>query len=237
MAWDPNRGGLVYLGTDLGMLSSAAGGAAGTWVRPSAQGWTQRFSAAGPSWTTVDPALTAGVKGPPPEPYGTTTAVIQARSEPAVGYMGTAEGSLWRTNDGGQTWVRLRDMDGHNDLPGTWVTRVVVDPTEPDRAYALFADALPVQASMHLVGTSDGGATWRDLTGNLPSAPVNDVAVLPGGRLAAATDVGVFLGRGSRWLSTGSNLSVPVLDVRFDRDSNEITAATFGHGTQRVRLP
>ncbi|MGH2692162.1 MAG: WD40/YVTN/BNR-like repeat-containing protein [Actinomycetota bacterium] len=238
MAWD-NRSGLVYLGTDGGMLRSVANGATGTWVGASSQGWTQSFKESGPSWTTIDPALTEGTSGPPPEPYGTLTTVAEARSDPDVSYMGTAEGDLWRTEDRGGSWTPLRDGDKQNDLPGTWVTRVEVDPSDADVAYAVFSDARPTQESMRLVETRDGGSSWRDLTGNLPSAPVNDLLVLPGGGLAAGTDVGVFLsGQDGTWLSVGSNLPrVPVLEVRFHSATRTLTAATFGHGLQRVMLP
>ena len=237
MAWDPSRDGLVYLGTDGGMLRSVAGGATGTWVGASSQGWTQLFIESGPSWTTIDPALTEGPTGPPPEPYGTVTTAAEARSEDEVSYMGTAEGGLWRTEDRGVSWEPLRDGDGRNDLPGTWVTRVEVDPSDADVAYALFADARPTQESMRLAGTGDGGASWKDLTGNLPSAPVNDLLVLPDGSLVAATDVGVFLSaRDGEWRSVGSNLPrVPILEIRLHQGT--ITAATFGHGLMSVALP
>jgi hypothetical protein len=66
------------------------------------------------------------------------------------------------------------------------------------------------------------------------------VLVLPGNRLAVATDVGVFLSTdgGATWLTVGSNLpTVPILDIRYHQTTNTITAATFGHGIQRVTLP
>jgi hypothetical protein len=221
------------------MLRSVAGGANGSWVAASSQGWTQTSLQAGPSWSTIDPALGADAPGPPPKPYGTVTTTVEARSDPAVSYMGTAEGALWRTGDGAKSWDRLRDEDGRNDLPGTSVTRIEVDPADADVAYALFADERPTQESMRLVATDDGGSSWSDLTGNLPSAPINDLLVLPGGRLAAGTDVGVFLSQGDgRWLAVGANLPrVPVLDLRFGRGDGSLTAATFGHGLQRLTLP
>ena len=236
MAWDPSQTGLVYVGTDGGMLRSVASGRDGTWVSATSQGWTQHFSASGPSWSTIDPALTAGPSGPAPQPYGTVTTVVESRSDPDVSYMGTAEGALWRSTDAGGNWERLGT---EARLPGTWVTGIEVHPADPETAYAVFADPRAVQASMRVLGTSDAGSSWTELTGNLPSAPVNDLLALPGGALVAGTDVGVFISEDpGSWLSLGTGLpTVPVLDVRYRAAGRTITAATFGHGLQSLALP
>jgi hypothetical protein len=177
--------------------------------------------------------------------YGTITSVAAAKSNPNVIYVGTDDGLLWRTSDLGATWTRLEDPDDpdtaqdEDDLPGTWVTRVAIDPTNADVAYATFSGFRNADATPHVVKTTDGGATWSDISRNLPAAPVNEVIVLPGNRLAVASDVGVFLTAdgGTTWLTVGSNLpAVPVLDLRFHQATNTITAATFGHGIQRVAL-
>ncbi len=178
--------------------------------------------------------------------YGTITTVAAAKSNPNVLYVGTDDGLLWRTSDLGGTWTRLEDPDDpatpedENDLPGTWVTRVAIDPANADIAYATFSGFRNADSTPHVVKTTDGGQTWSNISGNLPAAPVNEVIVLPGGRLAVASDIGVFLTSdgGETWLTVGSNLPfVPVLDLRYHQATNTITAATFGHGIQRVTLP
>ncbi len=235
MAWDARDAGLVYLGTDVGMLRSVANAGSGSWVAASRQGWEQVFSASGPSWTTIDPALTAGPQEPPQEPYGTVTVVTPTRSDPDIVYMGTAEGALWRSTDHGETFDRLDDAQGL--LPDSWVTALVVDPNDPDRAHVVFSDAGGSQDPAQLITTTDGGSTWIDVTGDLPAAPVNDLVELPGDAVAVATDVGVFLrSSGGEWFSVGSGLpAVPVIDLRFREGS--LVASTFGHGLQEVDLP
>ena len=39
--------------------------------------------------------------------------------------------------------------------------------------------------------STDGGSTWRNVTGNLPDAPGDGLAIV-GNHLVLATDVGVF---------------------------------------------
>ncbi len=50
----------------------------------------------------------------------------------------------------------------------------------------------------------------------------------------------MFLSRdgGATWLRVGEGLPLaPVLDLRYHAGTNTITAATFGHGIQRIALP
>jgi hypothetical protein len=181
--------------------------------------------------------------------FGTITTLAAAKSDPNVLYVGTDDGLLWRTSNQGGEWTLLTDLDedgdgpdeaGENGLPNEWVTRVAIDPTDADVAYATFSRFRKGDDAALVVKTTDGGATWTDISGNLPAAPVIDVIVLPEDRLAVATDVGVFLTAdgGTTWLAVGSNLpAVPVLDIRYHEPTNTITAATFGHGIQRVTLP
>jgi hypothetical protein len=126
---------------------------------------------------------------------------------------------------------------------------VAVDPANPDVAYASFSGFRGGDNAPHVVRTTDGGATWSDVSGDLPDAPVNEILALPGGRLVVGTDVGVFLSEdadtvqvtdttSASWLAVGSGLpAVPILDLRHHKGTNTLTAATFGHGIQRVTLP
>jgi photosystem II stability/assembly factor-like uncharacterized protein len=89
------------------------------------------------------------------------------------------------------------------------------------------------------VRSTDFGRTWKDISGNLPAAPVNELVVRPDRSLVVGTDVGVFVSRdgGRRWLAAGAGLPVvPVLDLDVS-PSGLVTAATFGHGIMRVQLP
>ncbi len=68
---------------------------------------------------------------------------------------------------------------------------------------------------------------------------MNEIVVI-GKSLAIGTDVGVFVSSaaGGRWFSLGTNLpAVPVFDLRHHAGTKTLTAATFGHGIQRVELP
>jgi photosystem II stability/assembly factor-like uncharacterized protein len=204
------------------------------------------FTAISPDLTTdpeqLDPA--AGYRI-----YGTITALAVAKSNANVIYVGTDDGLTWKTDDRGGNWTLLTDLDedgdgpdvaGTNGLPNEWVTRIAVDPADANAVYATFSEFRKGSNAARVVKSTDGGQTWASISGNLPAAPVNEIVVLPGGKLAVGTDVGVFLSSdgGATWLTVGENLpTVPVFDLRYHQGTNTLTAATFGHGIQRVALP
>jgi photosystem II stability/assembly factor-like uncharacterized protein len=173
----------------------------------------------------------------PDDPYaiGTVTTVAAARTAPNVLYAGTDDGRVWFTRDGGGSWTRSTDPD----LPDRWVTRIVVDPADADVAYVAFSGFRNDDRTPYVLVTADGGTSWRDVTGNLPQAPVNVVGLSRAG-LVVGTDLGVFLSRdgGATWLRLGRGLPrAPVLDIRVHEPSRTLYAATFGRGVWKVRLP
>ena len=52
-----------------------------------------------------------------------------------------------------------------------WVTRATVDPDDVDRAWLTFSGWRNESSAIpHVFATEDGGATWQDVSGNLPQA-------------------------------------------------------------------
>jgi hypothetical protein len=90
--------------------------------------------------------------------------------------------------------------------------------------------------------TTDGGATWRDISGRLPQAPVNDVIRHPrhASWLYVGTDMGVFFSPnlGRIWLRVGRGLPrVPVTDIHLHAGTSTIFAATFGRSIWSAKVP
>lgn len=187
------------------------------------------------TWSVISPDLTGGPGRDSSYPFGTVTALSAAKTNPNRIIAGTDDGRLWFTPDLGATWTRVTDPD----VPGTWVTRVAIDPTNPAVAYATFSGFRSGSALPYVLKTTDGGANWASIAGNLPQAPVNDIVVV-GSILYVATDVGVFRSAdsGASWLSAGGDLpNVPVTDLEYRAASNSIYAATFGRGIYLLQLP
>jgi hypothetical protein len=82
--------------------------------------------------------------------------------------------------------------------------------------------------------TTDGGATWSNLTFDLPNIPVLAAVLEPGSRdIDIGTDLGVFtLPNGaSSWTPIVNGLpNVAVYDLVFDTQRSRLIAATHGRG-------
>jgi photosystem II stability/assembly factor-like uncharacterized protein len=86
--------------------------------------------------------------------------------------------------------------------------------------------------------TLDGGATWSDVSGNLPDVPVNDVLIVDA-NLVLATDLGVVISSdgGAHWSRLGGNLPyTTAMDVHLGPD-NRIYVATHGRGIWSIARP
>lgn len=189
-----------------------------------------RSTDGGATFTPISPDLTGGPGNDPIYPFGTLTTVWSSQSDPNVIYVGTDDGRVWVTSDGGANW-RL----SLSDQP--WVTRVKIDEQDPNVAFVTLSGYRAGTEDGHVLMTTDGGVSWTDITQNLPQTPVNDVILGPADSLFVATDVGVFAteSAGSVWLGLGGELPlVPVTDIDYNAASDTLFAATFGRGVYRL---
>jgi hypothetical protein len=88
-------------------------------------------------------------------------------------YAGTDTGYVWKTTNATDSpvdvkWTRL----GHGVLPERWVTSIVVDPTNADHVYVSFSSYKEGDRATNVWESTDGGATWRSISSDLPNAPV-----------------------------------------------------------------
>ena len=146
------------------------------------------------------------------------------------------------TNAGG-VW---RQLGLPADLPNRYISGLAIDPADASgqTAYLGFngfsrrwTDG-PGAGLGHLWKTGDGGATWADVSGNLPDIPVNDV-LISGGKLVVATDLGVVISGdgGTTWSRLGANLPyTTVMDAHVGPDG-KLYAATHGRGIWSIAQP
>jgi len=160
--------------------------AGGRYVWDTTKGWDTRCDLTTCDWNAVFDLGAANAATAVNSAGGVTYAAW-------VGGSGNPSATFTRgiaTNAGG-TWHQL-DV---SSLPDRYIAGVTVDPKNGDHAYAImngYSRRWIDGAGTGIVfETTDGGATWKDLSGNLPDAP-GDALVMRGGQLMLATDVGVF---------------------------------------------
>jgi hypothetical protein len=181
--------------------------------------------------------------------YGAVTQIAPAKTtgtpaSPATTiYAGTDTGKVWKTTNATAspatdvTWTQL----GAGELPARWVTAIVVDPTDADHVFVSFSDYKQGDLAANVWESTDGGATWSNISGNLPNAPVWMLTYdQPRGQLYATTDFGAFFLKNGKknWARLGTGLpNAPVFDLKLTGDGNAIYAATFGRGIYRIPTP
>jgi photosystem II stability/assembly factor-like uncharacterized protein len=180
------------------------------------------------NWTPISPDLTGGPQGNPGQVDGSLTTIAVSPFDANVIWAGSNDGYVHVTDNGGASWT---DVSGV--LPERWVTAVKADPFDRETAYVTISGFRWNEPLPHVFMTTDLGATWLPIAGDLPSAPVNDLVADPtaSGRLFVATDVGVFVTRdqGLSWTMLGADLpNVVVTSLLYDERSHEILAGTFG---------
>jgi photosystem II stability/assembly factor-like uncharacterized protein len=182
------------------------------------------------NWTINSPDMTNGPH--PRSSHGTISTIAVAPSNSSVIYLGTNDGNVWVTQNGGSTnpadWTLISAT-----LPDRWITRVAVDPHHENIAYATVSGYWSGEAQPHIYRTEDFGANWTGISGDLPDAPINDVIPDPADSsiLVIGTDYGVYLTEdlGSTWTPLGTGLPIiPVHDLAFHEPTRKLVAGTHG---------
>jgi hypothetical protein len=141
------------------------------------------------------------------------------------------------TNFGG-AWHEL-SLKG---VPNRYITSIAADPAHPAHVYISVGSYsrrwIPDAGYGHVFESRDGGKTWRNLSGNLPDAPVYALALVHG-KLVAGSEVGAFVSRASSrsWTRLGRNLpNVTVWDLAVSANGRTVVAGTHGRGQWTIRL-
>ncbi len=188
-------------------------------------------------WTAISPDLTNSDNPDGNIRYGTITAIDVSAQDSDVLYVGTDDGMLWRSRDGGANYQLVSE-----NLPRRWVTSVHHDPHDPAGVYVTFSGFRFNESKAQLFYSDNFGATWQAIGTALPDIPVNDIQ--PDGiidqALYVATDIGVYFSadRGVTWQILGDNLpTVSVQDLDIHNEDRILGAATFGKGMYTYDLP
>ena len=173
--------------------------------------------------------------------FPSVSTIAPSKSDPNTIYVGTDNGRLWRTTTLGISWqefpnpVRARSAslgDVGDRRPGRL----------PAHAFASYGGFREGYTSANVYESSadgDGIVKWKNVSGNLPNAPVNFLAYdQPNAELYAATDLGVFFtDKDKKWKKLGDNLpNTATEDLKIQASSGSLYVGTFGRGTWRIPL-
>jgi uncharacterized protein (TIGR03437 family) len=159
-------------------------------------------------------------------------------------WVGTADGLVQVSANAGALASATFTNVTRAPLPNRFVADIALDANNAQRAAVAFSGFgvnTPTTPG-HIFLTNDQGATWTDISGNLPDVPVAALALDPlrGNVIFAGTDIGVFQtsDSGATWLRLSNGLpNIAVLMLRYHAASRSLYAATHGRGVYRLALP
>jgi len=163
------------------------------------------------------------------------SALEVARADSDRIYVGTENGSIYRSTDGGTSWSGNL---ASSTLPGVTITRLESRPDDADVVYATVANF----GNSHVFRSADGGLNWVDIDrAQLGDAPLHSIAVPAAHptRVYACGDVGVFVSddEGATWANLTRNLpAVIVVDLVYHETDHTLTAATYGRSVWRLQV-
>lgn len=166
--------------------------------------------------------------------YGNITTISESPKASGTIYVGTDDGNVQMTTDGGAHWT---DLTARFGLPEPHpVSAVLASRFDARTAYVAFDGHTDDDLRPYLFETTDGGASWHSIAADLPNgSPVKTVAQDTRNRqlLFAGTEFGLYWSSdgGRHWRFPGGALPhVTVEKVLVDARTNDLVLATYGRG-------
>lgn len=187
----------------------------------------------GETWEALSDDLTRG--GLPGDvPYGTLTTIDESPERFGQLVVGSDDGLVHVTEDGGHTWTDVSD----GLPPNLWVSRVIASAHDTDRLYAALNGYRWDHFDAYVYRSDDLGATWQRIGTNLPAEPVNVIVEDPQREnlLYVGTDHGLYasLDGGATFMTmmgTGAETGLPnapVHDAVIHPAANDLVVGTHG---------
>ncbi len=186
----------------------------------------------GESWEKISPDLTYNLDEMKGDiPYQTIFSISESPITAGLIYAGTDDGRIWVTKNGGKKWNEL-----DKGLPyRKWVSGVVASKYSESTVYLAQNGKRDDDFTAYLWKSTDYGKSWIDISGNIPSGPINVIREDPVSDqvLYVGTDFGAYtsLDGGASWQTLIGNLPTTyVQDLVIHTRDNIMVAATHGRG-------
>jgi photosystem II stability/assembly factor-like uncharacterized protein len=206
----------------------------------------------GDTWTRLGGDLTTGVDrnklqifGKTPDKktlsrhdgvqeYPAITTLSESPVTPNVLWVGTDDGNVQVTRDGGKSWKNVAPR-----VPGvpkgTYVSRVVASKAGEGAAFATFDGHRSDDYGVYILATNDYGESWKTIRNGIPDSAgtVHVVREHPRNQnlLFAGLEFGLWVSwdRGANWTALKNNFpTVPVDDIQIQARENDLVLATHG---------
>ncbi len=206
----------------------------------------------GDSWTAISPDLTRQIdrntlqvmgkvqsmdaiaKNASTSEYGNIVAFSESPKNANLLYVGTDDGLVQITEDGGKTWTKIANFPGVPEL--TYVNALLASQHDENVVYAAFNNHKRGDFKPYIFKSSDKGRTWTSISNNMPergSAYSLAEDHVDKNLLFVGTEFTCLFSNdgGKFWKKLSSGLpTIAVRDIAIQRRENDLVIATFGRG-------
>ncbi len=165
-------------------------------------------------------------------PFGNSTAISESPKKEGLIYVGTDDGVINITEDGGANWRRDESFPGVPDV--TYCTRIFASAHDVNTVYASFDGHKNEDFKPYILKSTDAGKSWSSIAGDLPeNGPVLAIAEDPvnPNLIFLGTEYGLYFttSGGNKWTRLRNGLpTVAVRDLSIQKQMSDLVVGTFG---------
>ncbi len=168
--------------------------------------------------------------------YGTIVAVSESPLAKDLLYVGTDDGLVQVSEDGGENWRKIEEF-ANLDVPEySYISDIEASKHDADTVYVVLNNFKRGDFKPYVVMSADRGQTWTSISGNLPERGSTYTIVQDHEKaelLFVGTEFGLFftVDGGSKWVPLKSGLpTVAVRDLEIQQRESDLAVGTFGRG-------
>ena len=166
--------------------------------------------------------------------YGAAIALSESPLAEGLIYVGTDDGVMNVTEDGGQNWRRSESFRGVPDM--SLIEDVLASSHDSNTVYAVIDNHKRGDYKPYVLKSDNRGRSWQSIAGNLPERgsahtivedPVNPKLLFVG------TEFGLFFTQdgGASWHQMKANFpTIAVRDLEIQARESDLVVGTFGRG-------
>ena len=166
--------------------------------------------------------------------YGSAIGISESSIQEGLIYVGTDDGVINVTEDGGETWRRTTKFDRVPDM--SYISDVLASSHDANVVYATIDNHKRGDYKPYVLKSENRGRTWKSITANLPGRGSTHTIVedhVDSSLLFVGTEFGLFFTQdgGASWHQLKNNFpTIAVRDLEIQARENDLVVGTFGRG-------
>ena len=166
--------------------------------------------------------------------FGTITSIAESPVDEKLLYVGTDDGLLQVSEDGGATWRRISKLPGVPEY--FYVNDLKADLHDANTVYVVVDNHKAGDFKPYVLKSTNRGRSWTSINGDLPDRHIVWRLVqdhVNPNLLFVGTEFGVFftIDGGRHWVKLeGGAPNIPFRDLAIQKRENDLVGATFGRG-------